>query len=76
MVELLNSRIEAVLQSHPFRSGEDLETTLHRYVWLCNQRLPQSAFGSKSLLQAMKDWHKLKPQLFRKQPYYLAGCDT
>jgi hypothetical protein len=31
--------------------------------------------GSKSPLQAMKDWHKLKPQLFRKQPYYLPGCD-
>jgi hypothetical protein len=27
-------------------------------------------------LQAMKDWHKLKPQLFRKQPYYLPGCDS
>jgi len=26
-------------------------------------------------LQAMKDWHKLKPELFKKQPYYLPGCD-
>ena len=50
-------------------------TTLHRYVWLYNQQLPQSALSSKSPLQAMKDWHKLKPQLFRKQPYYLPGCD-
>ncbi|MDO6588622.1 hypothetical protein Q4543_24625, partial [Salipiger sp. 1_MG-2023] len=25
---------------------------------------------------AMKDWHKLKPELFKKQPYYLPGCDT
>ncbi|MET4130853.1 hypothetical protein ACSSV6_004195, partial [Roseovarius sp. MBR-38] len=31
---------------------------------------------SRSPLQAMKDWHKLKPQLFRKKPYYLPGCDT
>ena len=23
----------------------------------------------------MKDWHKLKPSLFRKQPYYLPGCN-
>ena len=23
----------------------------------------------------MKDWHKLKPELFKKQPYYLPGCD-
>jgi len=53
-----------------------LETTLHRYVWLYNQQLPQSALGSKSPLQAMKDWHKIKPELFRKQPYYLPGCDN
>ena len=76
MVERFNGRIEEVLQSHHFRSGEELETTLHRYVWLYNQQLPQSALGSKTPLQAMKDWHKLKPALFRKRPYYLPGCDT
>jgi transposase InsO family protein len=76
MVERFNGPIEEVLQSHPFRSGEELETTLHRYVWLYNQQLPQSALGSKSPLQAMKDWHKLKPARFKKQPYYLPGCDT
>jgi len=49
---------------------------MYRYVWLYNQRLPQSALGSKSPLQAMKDWHKLKPELFNKQPYYHPGCDN
>jgi hypothetical protein len=53
-----------------------LETTLHRYVWLYNQQLPQSALGSKTPLRAMKDWHKLNPELFKKHPYYLPGCDT
>ena len=24
----------------------------------------------------MKDWHKPKPDLGRKQPYHLPGCDT
>jgi pimeloyl-ACP methyl ester carboxylesterase len=24
----------------------------------------------------MKDWHKLKPEMFEKQPYYRPGCDT
>jgi hypothetical protein len=65
-----------VLQSHPFRSGEDLATTLHLYVRLWNRQLPQSALGSKSPLQAMEDCHTLKPQLFRKQPCDLPGCDT
>ena len=32
MVERFNGRIGEVLQSHHFRSGEELETTLHRYV--------------------------------------------
>ena len=76
MVERFNGRIEEVLQSHHFHSGEELETTLHRYVLLYNQQLPQSALGSKTPLQAMKDWHKLKPELFRKQPYHLPGCDS
>ena len=76
MVERFNGRIEEVLQSHHFRSGEEPETTLHRYVWLYNQQIPQSALGSKTPLQAMKDWHSRKPALFKKQPYYLAGCDN
>jgi len=65
MVERFNGRIEEVLQSHHFRSGEELETTLHHYVWLYNQQLPQSALDSKTPLLAMKDWHKLKPELFK-----------
>jgi transposase InsO family protein len=76
MVERFNGRIEEVLQGHHLRSGEDPETTLHRSVRLCNQQLPLSALGSKSPLQAMKDWHKIKPQRFGKQPYDLPGCDS
>jgi hypothetical protein len=75
-VERFNGRIEDVPQSHHFQSGEELEATLHRYVWLYNQQLPQSALGSKAPLQAMKDWHTLKPELFKKQPYYRPGCDN
>jgi transposase InsO family protein len=76
MVERFNGRIKEVLQSHHFRSGEELEITLHRYVWLYNQQLPQSALDSKTPLQTMKNWYKIKPNLFIKQPYYLPGCDT
>jgi hypothetical protein len=76
MVERFNGRIEEVLQSHYFRSGQVLEATLHRYVWLYNQQLPQSALGNRSPLQAMNDWYTIKPKLFKKQPYYLPGCDN
>lgn len=76
MVERFNGRIEDVLQGHHFRSGEELHATLNRYVWLYNQQLPQSALGSKTPLHAMKDWHKRKPQLFKKKPCYRPGCDS
>jgi transposase InsO family protein len=75
MVERFNGRIEDVLQGHHFKSGEELEQTLVRYVWLYNQQLPQSVLGSRTPLQAMKDWHKLKPELFKKNPYQLPGRD-
>jgi hypothetical protein len=75
-VERFNGRIEDVLQSHHFQSGEDLEGTLHRYVTPYNQQLPQPTLGSKTPLQVMKDWHNLKPDLFKKQPYYRPRCDS
>jgi len=34
MVERFNGRIKEVLWSHHFRSGKELETTLHRYLLL------------------------------------------
>ena len=43
MVERFNDRIEEVLQSHHFRSGEESETTLHRNLLLYNQQLPWAA---------------------------------
>jgi transposase InsO family protein len=42
-VERFNGRIADLLRTHPFRSSEDLEQTLHRYVTLYNHHLPQKA---------------------------------
>jgi hypothetical protein len=68
-VDRFNGRIEDLLQGHHFQSGERLEATLDRHVRLYNQQLPQSALGRKTPLQVMKDWHNLKSDLFKKQPY-------
>ena len=70
-----NGRVAEVLQSYHVRSDEEIEATLHRYIWFYNQQLPQSALRSRPPLQAMKDCHKIKPELIKKQPYYLPGCD-
>ena len=76
MVERFNGRIEDVLQSHRFRSGEDLEHTILRYVLLYNGQLPQSVLKGRTPLAALKDWHRDKPELFRKRPYNHPGWDT
>ena len=56
MVERFNGRIEDVLQSHSFRSGEDLEQTILRYVHLYIGQLSQSARKGRSTVAALKDW--------------------
>ncbi|MBN9405872.1 MAG: IS481 family transposase, partial [Burkholderiales bacterium] len=50
--------------------------TLLRYVALYNHQLPQSALGSKTPMQAMKQWYQESPHLFHKRPYDRPGCDT
>jgi transposase InsO family protein len=75
MVERFNGRIEDVLQSHRFRSGEDLEQTILRYVHLYNGQLPQSVLKGRTPIGALKDWHRDKPGLFKKRPYNHTGCD-
>ena len=76
MVERFNGRIADVLKTHRFRSSEDLEQTLLRYVALYNHQLPQSALKSKTPMQAMKGWYRECPDLFHKRPYDRPGCDT
>ena len=46
MVERFNVRLSQVLRSHHFNSAQDLEKTLHRFVWLYNHHLPQKTHGT------------------------------
>lgn len=75
MVERFNGRIADVLQTHRFDSTADLETTLHRYVALYNQHIPQRALGHLTPVQALKNWQTSHPQLFRTKVYKQAGLD-
>ena len=75
MVERFNGRIADVLKTNRFDSTLDLEQTLMRYVALYNTQLPQSVLGSRTPMQAMKDWHKSHPYLFVKSPRKLPGRD-
>jgi transposase InsO family protein len=76
MVERFNGRIEEVLRSHHFDSGEDLERSIARYVWLYNHQLPQSALKGQTPLAAMRQWYKSHPHLFDRQPHDLPVLDS
>ncbi len=76
MVERFNGRLEQVLRSHHFNSADDLEKTLHRYVWLYNQHLPQKALNHETPVQALKRWRNSHPQLFSKEVRNHPGPDT
>lgn len=74
-VERFNGRIADLLRTHPFRSSEDLEQTLHRYVTLYNHHLPQKALNAQTPVQALQDWYALKPELFHRRPHDRPGCN-
>ncbi|WP_412509745.1 integrase core domain-containing protein [Roseovarius sp. SYSU LYC5161] len=88
MVERFNGRIEEVLQSHHFRSGEELDSTLHRYAFghsfgpmavmpsSLQPAAPAIGPGQQDALADDEDRQKLKPGRFRRRPYYLPGCDS
>ncbi len=76
MVERFNGRIEDILQSHRFRSGEALDQTILRYVRLYNGQFPQSVLKGRTPIDALKEWHRDKPELFRKRPCNHTGCDS
>jgi len=67
MVERFNGRIEDVLQSHHVQSGEDLEQTLLRCVRLYNAQLPQSVLKGRTPIDALKDWQRQRPGMFKKR---------
>ncbi len=76
MIERFNGRIAEVLATTRFDSAEHLAETIKRYVQVYNRHIPQKALGHIPPLQAMKNWYKKQPTLFKKCVYNLAGLDS
>jgi transposase InsO family protein len=76
MVERFNGRIEQVLRTHRFKQSEDLAATLHRYVWLYNEHLPQKALEHVAPVDSMKRWQTSHPHLFVRQVRNHPAPDT
>ena len=76
MVERFNGRLAQVIRSHHFNDRADLESTLHRFVWLYNQHLPQKALDHETPIDALRKWRALNPDLFKKRVLNHPGPDT
>ncbi len=75
MVERFNGRISEVVQQTRFASLAELKATMSNYLKIYNHHIPQKALGHKAPIQAMKEWQKNKPELFKKRVYNLSGLD-
>jgi transposase InsO family protein len=76
MVERFNGRISEVVSQTRFASAAELEATLLSYTKTYNHLIPQRALKHVSPVQALKDWHAKKPELFKKRVYNQPGLDT
>jgi len=76
MVERFNGRIADILQTTRFDSRNDLKQTLQNYLVLYNQHIPQKNINYLTPIQAMKNWEKTHPHLFKKKVYNQTGLDT
>ncbi|MDQ2822542.1 MAG: hypothetical protein M3Y65_19550, partial [Pseudomonadota bacterium] len=53
----------------------ELESTLRNYLKIYNNSIPQRALEHQTPIQALKNWHDKKPELFFKRVYNQAGLD-
>ena len=76
MVERFNGRISELLAATRFASASELAEAIKHYERLYNHCIPQKAIGYKTPIVALKEWHKKKPDLFKKKVYDLSGLDS
>ena len=76
MVERFNGRIAAILSSAHFGSSKELEATMKNYAVLYNHYIPQQNIGSKPPIEAMREWKRKKPELFKKTIPNAPGRDN
>jgi len=76
MIERFNARIKEVVSQTRFKSAAHLKETLTDYCRVYNHNIPQRNLGHITPVQALKQWKKTDPQLFKKSVYNLTGPDT
>ena len=75
MVERFNGRIEDIISQTRFISAGLLKDSLLKYNQLYNHHIAQKLLGHMTPVQALKNWQKTHPNLFKKSVYNLTGPD-
>ncbi len=76
MVERFNGRIGEVVRQTKFESSRQLKETLLQYLRIYNHHIPQKNLGHITPVEALKNWRKTHPDLFKKQVYNQSGLDS
>ena len=76
MVERFNGRIEEIIAQTRFNSATHLKDSLLKYNQLYNHHIAQKLLGHITPIQALKNWQKTHPDLFKKSVYNLTGPDN
>ncbi len=76
MVERYNGRITEQLARTRFTSAEALQAGLEEYRRVYLSHIPQRALGHKTPREAMLEWYKKRPELFRADPHNHPGLDS
>ena len=75
MVERFNGRISDVINQTTFSSSKQLKKTLLLYLRVYNHHIPQKNLGHITPVDALKNWKKTHPDLFKKSIYNHTGLD-
>ena len=75
MVERFNGRISEILARTRFGSALELKTAIEHYIRVYNHAIPQKSIGHVPPVQALKQWRKDHPEIFKKRVYNQTGLD-
>ncbi|XOF34092.1 MAG: IS481 family transposase [Candidatus Electrothrix sp. YB6] len=75
MVERFNGRSKEVVQQTKFESSRQLKEILLQYLRIYNHHIPQKNPGHITPVEALKNWRKTHPDLFKKLVYNQSGLD-
>ncbi len=71
----MNLNLHKNARTTRFDAAQSLADTLSRLVRLYNHQIRQRALGHIAPVQALQDWQKRCPELFKKKVYNLTGLD-